>query len=301
VNIDVDTNPFDHSVASCNSSVNLLTGAVVATETAQVVSINKNSRKVADTMIKGFFNTIRLEIGQQTMELSKLIDAKLLYLRELAKSLVDKQKEMEVNYNRISSRYLNIFNNLNHELENRIFELDKPAFVFKRNIDSHSNRTFGNDLVNTVAVFGKESGELQAKIAASIAKKRALNAIRQAHIFLWKQKKLQSTINRSMLNENDAATRFSPVCFIETGGEKNQMDRNVYQPGFLPQMNKNEMLEVFKTQHWATATKEQKDNLQRHFNSEVSNAYSASNNQHDERVRNMIVRIFDVNSIKSIH
>jgi hypothetical protein len=300
VNIDVDTNPFDHSVASCNSDVNLLTGAVVATETAQVVSINKNSIKIADTIIKGFFHTIRLEIGQQAMELSQLIDATLAHLWKQAESCVNIQKRMEADYNRISSQYLKIFNDLNRELENRIFELDKSAFVFKRNIDSHSNRTFGNDLVNTVTVFGKEGGELQAKISASVAKKRALNAISQAHIFLWKQKKLQATINRSMLNENDAATRFSPVCFIETGGEKNQMDRNVYQPGFLPQINKNEMLETFKTQHWGTATKEQKDNIQRHFNSEVSNAYSASNNQHDERVRNMIVHIFDVNSIQSI-
>ena len=39
VNIDVDTNPFDNSVAHCNSSVNLLTGAVVATEAAHTTHV----------------------------------------------------------------------------------------------------------------------------------------------------------------------------------------------------------------------------------------------------------------------
>ncbi len=257
VNIDVDTNPFDRSVASCNSSVNLLTGAVVATEAAQLVSIDKNAKKVAGTIVKGFFDYIRSDISQQVMELSQRIDAQLLHLRELAKNCVGKQKQMETDYNRISSRYLKIFDDLNNELENRIFQLDKPAFVFKNNIDTHSNRTSDNDLVSTVAVAGREGGELQAKISASVTKKRALNAINQARLFLWKQKKLQSTVNRSMLNENYSATRFLPVCFIETNGDKSQINKNVYHPDFLPKINQNEMFENFKVQNWANGSKEQ--------------------------------------------
>jgi len=183
-------------------------------------------------------------------------------------------------------------------LENRIFELNKPAFVFKNDNDKHTIRTIGNDLVSTVTVFGSEGGGLQAKISASVAKKRALDAINQANIFLWKQKKLQATINRSMMSENITATRFSPACFIETNSEKNQIGKSVYIADFLPKTNPNELIEKFQKQSWAAATKEQKENIQRYFNSEV-NAY-ASNNKHDERVKEMIVKIFNVNSIKSI-
>ena len=299
VNIEVDTNPFDRSVSNCNGNVSLLTGAVVATQTAQVASINKNAQKVAGSIIKGFFDYIRSDISQQVMELSQRIDAQLLHLRELAKTCVAKQKQMETDYNRISSRYLKIFDDLNHELENRIFEIDKPVFVFKNKIDSHSSSISDNDLVSTVAVLGKESGELQAKMSASIAKKRALSTINQANVFLWKQKKLQSTINSSMMTENYSATRFSPVCFVETNGEKSQISKDVYQPDFLPEINQNKMIESFKIQNWANTTKEQKENIQRYFNSELSTAYT-SGNQHEERVRDMIVKIFDVGSIKSI-
>ena len=297
VNIEVDTNPFDRSIAGCNTSVNALTGAVVATEAAQIASIVKNSKKVANTIVDGFFGYIRSEISQQIMELSQKIDAHLLHLRELAKNCVAKQKQMEVDYNRITSRYLKIFDDLNNELKNRIFELNKPAFIFKSDNDKHTIRTIGNDLVSTVTVFGLESGELQAKISASVAKKRALDAINQANIFLWKQKQLQSTINQSMLKESMGAIRFLPFCFVETRGEQNQIRKKVYQADFLPKTNTNELINKFQTQSWVSGTKEQKDNIQRYFNLEVSNAYTA-NNQHDERVKETLVKIFNINSIK---
>jgi hypothetical protein len=206
---------------------------------------------------------------------------------------------METDYHRISSRYLKTFNDLNNELENRIYELNKPAFEFKYNIDNHANRTTGNDMVNTVTVFGLETGTLQAKISASIVKKRTLNAIRQANIFLWKQKKSDTTIKQSMLNENISAVKYLPVCFIETNNEKSQIGKNIYQSGFLPDTNANRMIEKFQSQRWKDTTKENKDIIQRYFNSEVSNAYS-TDSSHNNRVKEMIVGFFDENSMKSI-
>jgi len=298
-NIEVDTSPFDRSVGHCNSSVTSLTGAVIATEAAQVASININSKKVARTIVDGFFGYIRSEISQQIAELSQKIDAYLGDLREKAKTCAAKQVQMETDYHRITSRYLKTFNDLNNELENRIYELDKPAFEFKDSIDHHANRVTGNDMVSTVAIVGLEAGSLQAKISASIVKKRALNAIRQANIFLWKQKKSDTTIKRSMLNENISATKYLPVCFIETNDEQSQIGKNIYQSGFLPKANTNRMIEKFQSQRWKDTAKENKDIIQRYFNSEVSNAYS-TDNSHNNRVKEMIVGFFDANSMKSI-
>lgn len=141
VSIEVDTEPFDNSVEHCNTNVNLLTGAVVATEAAQIVSIDKNSKKVAETIITGFFGYIRSEISQQIAELSQNIDAQLMHLKELAQSCLAKKKQMEGDFTRISSRYIKIFDDLNNELSNRIYELDKPTFVFKKELDNQSIRT----------------------------------------------------------------------------------------------------------------------------------------------------------------
>lgn len=299
VNIDVDTRSFDTGVASCNNSVNLLTGAIVAAKEAHIESIDLNAKEIGSTIVKGFFKTIRTEISQQIMELSQQINSNLTHLRELVKACEAKKKQMEVDYNRTSDQYLNIFDDLNKELENRIFELNKPAFVFKRNSDNQTTRTSGNDLVSTVAVFGKEVGELQAKISTSIAKKRALDTINQANVYLWKQKKTENAIAQSMLNSNVAASIFIPVCFLETLDEKNQINKKVYQSTLLSQINSNNIIENIKAKSCTNIPKESKENIQRYFNTEISNSFS-SNDLRNNRVKDMVVKLLDLSSTKSI-
>ena len=299
VNINVDTNPFDQSINHCNNTVNGLTGAVVATQTAQVASIQSNSKRVAKTIIDGFFKTVRSEISQQILELSKKIDAHLLHLKELAKSCIDKQRQMEIDYNRVSARYLKIFDDLNKELYNRVYELNKPAFAFKDNTDKHAIRTTGNDLVATVSVFGSESGELHSKISASIVKKLAFNAIELSNNYLVAQKKLNNTINQSMFKENVSSKKYYSACFIEAYIDKNQTGTSIYQPDYFSTTNSIELIEKFRSQSWIKTSKETTDNIQRYFNIEISNAYS-SGDQHENRVREMIAKIFDINSIKCI-
>ena len=299
INIEVDTLVFDHSVYDCNTSVNLLTGAVVASETAQISSIDTNSKKLAETIVVGFFSYIRSEISQKIMELTQKIDSHLLHLRELTKTCIGKQKQMEGDYNRISSRYYKIFTDLNKELENRIFELDKPSFLFKKGIDSHIGRTTENDLVNTVTIFGKENSELHVKISSSIAKKSALNAINRANVFLIKQKILQNTINKNMHKEKRALTFFIPVCFIETIDKMNQLNNLVYQVDFLPKNHQNMLVENFIKLPWVNSIKKQQEKVNDYFNSEVNIVYKTNNN-HDERVKAMIAKIFNLNSIKFV-
>lgn len=265
----------------------------------QIVSIDLNAKQIGNTIVEGFFKTIRTEISQQIMELSQQINSNLMHLRELAKACEAKKKQMEVDYNRKSNQYLKIFDDLNKELENRIFELNKPAFIFKRNSDNHTARTSGNDLVSTVAVFGKEGGELQAKISTSIAKKRALDTINQVNVYLWKQKKTENAIAQSMLNSNVAASIFAPVCFLETVDEKNQINKKVYQSSLLSQINSNNIIENIKAKSWTNIPKESKESIQRYFNTEISNSFS-SNDLRNNRVKDMVVKLLDLSSTKNI-
>jgi hypothetical protein len=305
VNIEVDTIAFDNSVENCNTNVNLLTGAVVATEAAQIISIDKNAKKVGKTIVDGFFGYIRSEISQQIAELTQGIDSQLMHLRELSKAVVDKKRQMEGDFLRISSRYIKTFDDLNNELSNRIFELDKPTFVFKKELDNQSIRTTNNDLVNTVAIFGKEGSELQSKISASIAKKRALDTLNKAKVFLWQQKKLNKTVQQSMLNESTAALQYSPVCFIETNADKNQISTGLHAPSFVSALQenqtKNELIEQFNesTNSWSTITKDYTDNLKLYFNSELNKSYTTAD-QHSVRVKAMIQKIANLGSIQTI-
>ena len=295
--IDIDTGLFDEGVTNCITNVSKLTEAIGATEAAQIDSINTNTEKIARTIINGFFKATHAEISRQIAELLQKVDAHLVLLRELAKSCIAKQKQMETDYNRISSRYLKIFNDLNSELKNRVFEMNKPAFTFKSSIDINIARTTNNDLVDTVAVFGTEEGGLNTKIGASIVKKRVWDTIKKVNEFLWKQKKINSTINRNLLNEKRTAKRYLPVCYIESCNEKNQLEKNVYQPDFSSKVNPGELITKFKSHNWAEATQEKKEAIQRYFYMELNRSYTAGN-PHDNRVKEMIASVFDINFIK---
>jgi len=212
---------------------------------------------------------------------------------------------MEGDFLRISSRYIKTFDDLNNELSNRIFELDKPTFVFKKELDNQSIRTTNNDLVNTVAIFGKEGSELHSKISASIAKKRALDTLNKAKVFLWQQKKLNNTVQQSMLNESTESSQYSPVCFVETKADKNQITKGLHAPSFVSALQenqtKNELIEQFteSSNSWSVITKEYSDNLKLYFNSELNKSYTSAD-QHSVRVKEMIQKIANLGSIQTI-
>ena len=84
-NVTVDTDPFDESVEHMKDGVDLLTGSVAATEAAQVSSIRENSARIGQTIISGFFKTVKSDISQQITELRTRTDALLVQLNELAK------------------------------------------------------------------------------------------------------------------------------------------------------------------------------------------------------------------------
>ncbi len=302
VNIHVDTDSFDASVGNCNQNVNILTGAVVATQTAQVASIKKNAKKIASTIIEGFFKTIRYEISQKMTELSQKVEALIVHLKELATATLGKKKEMEADYNRITERYTKIFNDLNTELSNRIFELDKPVFLFTKETNIQSARTTSSDLVNTVAVFGRESGDLQAKVSASLTKKRALDTLEKAKAFLWQQKMLDYTLIKCVSKIGGAGKYYSPVSFIETNLDSQRINKEMHTPSYLSTLNDtktNELLEAFAdaSGKWNNMPGDQKDAIVMYFNAELSKHYP-QNDTHSQRVKKTIMNLVNNSSIK---
>lgn len=299
VNVEVDTDPFEKSINDCNQLVGGLTEAVVATEVAQIASINTNAKKVSGAIIKGFFSTIRSEITQQIAELQSQVDATLIHLRGLAQRCVEKQKQMERDYNSIAKRYLKTFEDLNNELSNRIYELNKPTFTFSKQSNQQNNRACENDLVSTVTIFAKEEAELVAQVSASVAKKRALDTIEKVNTFLQKQKQLEELINLNMLKESKNATAYTPICFIETENEQKQIDKKLYQQEFIPQMPTNELIDNFLKQNWYKLPEENTVQIERYFNIEVDNRYS-NIDEHSSRVKAHILKMLQLNEIECI-
>ena len=130
ITIDVDTNAFDSSVANCNSAVNGLTTAVVATEAAQVESKRRTSTQIAASIVKGFFEYVGADLSQKMKELSSKCESLFVALMGHKDNCLAKSSQMQDDYNRIFKRYAKIFDDLDKETVSRIEVLDRPTFQF---------------------------------------------------------------------------------------------------------------------------------------------------------------------------
>jgi len=305
VNIYVDTAPFDNSVDTCNRRITQLTGSVIETESAQIESVSRNSARIASSIIGGFFGYIRSELSQQVTELAQNIDANLMNLRELVQACAAKKVQMEVDYNRITNRYIKIFNDLNKEVTNRIFELDKPAFLFKKDMDRYNDRAAENDIVNTTTISWSENGNLQASISASTLKKRAFDTLRKTKTFLWTHKMMNTMIQKSMLNENHTGFKYAPICFLETKKGKKRISRKLFMPDYIPTLHDDRTSSNLKDQFlstsgWETVPKEYAEQLNIYFKHELNKSYAVSD-PHSVRVKDMIQQIAHLDAINIIN
>ena len=290
IDIDVDTRPFDREVQECNLTVGGLTGAVVATETAQIASIRQNSRKVGSTIVNGFFDTVRSELSQQIMELSTKIDATLIHLQKLAQRCKENQAKMQVDYGRLTSRYMKTFEDLDKELENRIFELCRPAFVFKRTTDECTTGIVCSDMTTTAAISGSEQARLEAQIASSLTKRRAVDTIKQANHFLTKQKRTEYVLNNSSIDENVEGNIYLPVCYIETK-DNGITNRNTFKHGMLDKVNAAQLTERISQSEIQNELESENKQLEENFNRQVGSTFK-DDDMHSKRVMNYVTKLF---------
>lgn len=290
IDIDVDTNPFDREVRDCNMTVGNLTGAIVATETAQVASIYNNSRKIGGTIVKGFFDTVRSELSQQIMELTTKVDTTLLHLQKMAQRCKEKQLQMQNDYGRLTSRYLKTFDDLNNELENRIFELCRPAFIFKRTTDERTLAAICSDIATTAAISGAEQTRLEAQITSSLTKRRAVDTILQANHFLTKQKRTEYVLNHSAIDESAEGNIYLPVCYLETN-DNGITNRHTFKHEMLDSVNATQLAECISQSGIQNELESENKQLEESFNRQVGSMFKGDD-KHNKRVMNYVTNLF---------
>lgn len=305
INVHVDTVQFDGNVGRVNRNVDLLTGAVIATEAAEIQTKRETSMQIGETILRGFFRTISSELEQQIVELTERVNSTVMTLRDLAKATLSKTKQMETDYNRISGHYHKIFGDLNHELENRITEIDKPAFRMKREIDGQKVRAVDSDSVNTVLVAGSESNGLVSKLSASVSKARAYETLDKARMFIMQQKELNRRIQSRTFNDSREGEIYIPIGFVQTLGDKLQIGKEVYLPDINDRMMHTDRFNKVaisnfeaKGHRWEPVADNRRDLVELYFNSEADRM--PEDNAHDKRVKDMLRRIADIGAMETL-
>lgn len=216
ITIDVDTNAFDASVGQCNNAVNALTGAVVATEAAQVESKRQASKQIASTIVKGFFDYVGADLSQKIKELSSKCESLFIALMGHKDNCLSKSKQMQDDYNRISKRYSKIFEDLDKETVSRIEVLDKPTFQFAESAQNLVDRNSNTELLGISTISANENIKLETVLSCSHVKQQASVLLDKANCYLQGTYRLANSV-RDMLDDSQAENDILlPVMFVES-------------------------------------------------------------------------------------
>ena len=217
----LDTKPMAHEMTSISNHIKGTTAAVVAMQTAVVLAEQKAADQVCSNVNKGFYTMMRSQISQKIASLQSQVDSYLMQLNAQRKQLLAIRTRMERDYNMICNRYMRLFNGLNQNLRQRVFELDKPTIDFAvREVERVSNRT--KYLTATVPVAQVESLADSQKILASNIKNRGAKVIASMSAFLSASLQQKKLTDKVLLTHNHAQTESLaiPVLISECNFDK---------------------------------------------------------------------------------
>jgi hypothetical protein len=221
-NYTVDTRLLATEIGSVSQNVKQAATAVSAMQTAVVLAEEKAADYVCEHVNKGFYALIRSQISQKLAKYQSEVDSHLLQLEQQKKVLLGMKDRMQRDYTMIARRYIKLFNELNINLKQRIYELDKPTI---RLAVKESDKLFNRSkyLSATVPVAQLESLAGSQKILASNLKYRGLNVIKSIRGFLFDMKNQKNITDRILIqdeNHTESKTIFVPAVICECNRDK---------------------------------------------------------------------------------
>lgn len=295
INIQVNTDHFDQQINNCNSQVDMLTGSVVATEAAQVAAVRHNARRIGDTIVRGFFKTVQSDLTQQIAALQSNIDSLIIHLKDLSNRCLGKRNQMQTDYQRISSRYLKLFSDLDHELENRIHAIDAPIFDFTRHTDATTQAALTEGGIGVAAVSSAETARLHAQISAAMAKKNAKVAIDKSERFLDSQYTTDELLSHCLRPGGEAEMVYAPYILVDTTVAPMQSTQHLYSSPVLPEGISAMLQQGLNECPWQGRVADTDQRIiADYFNHEVGNLYQEAPTAHTQRVASMTARLFNL-------
>jgi len=299
-NYTVDTKPMAEEMRSVSRHVNATTGAVVAMQTAVIIAEEKAADHVCNNVNKGFYSLIRSQISQKMAKLQSEVDSHLMQLVQQKNALLSIKNRMQKDYNMIASRYIKLFNGLNSNLKQRVFELDKPTIDFAvKEVDKVSNRS--KYLTATIPIAQLESLAASQKIVASNVKYRGLNVIKSMRSFLFEMNTQKKLTDQILINDGrytETATVYIPIVICECNRDKTDAGveisvSDVELDNISKSAIKNTAFAELNQIEWQAKSSP---------NTEVKSEFSklVSSSSKSQRVKDMATKLFQSNNYQTI-
>jgi len=299
-NYTVDTKPMAEEMRSVSRHVNATTGAVVAMQTAVIIAEEKAADHVCNNVNKGFYSLIRSQISQKMAKLQSEVDSHLMQLVQQKNALLSIKNRMQKDYNMIASRYIKLFNGLNSNLKQRVFELDKPTIDFAvKEVDKIYNRT--KYLTATIPIAQLESLTASQKILASNVKYRGLNVINSMRSFLFEMNTQKKLTDKILINDGrytETATLYIPILIYECNRDKTDAGveisvSDIELDNISKSAIKNTAFAELNQIEWQAKSTP---------NAEVQSEFSklVSSSSKSQRVKDMAMKLFQSNNYQTI-
>ncbi len=296
----IDTHPMADEIKTVSTHITGTTAAVVGMKAAIIAAENSAAEHVCENVNKGFYTLIHSQISQKIAKLQSEVDSHLMKLNQLRKQLLGVKGRMEHDYGMISQRYLKLFNGLNKNLRQRVFELDRPTTDFAvKDVNALSNRT--KMLTATVPIAQLESLSMSQKIIASNMKYRGMRVIDSMTNFLAdmnKQREITEQILLSSRRNNNDASLMIPIIISETEADKyGNKCVDVYVSGLKLQTRTKEYIR--NAIHTETMNLEWEEGS---VNNDIKSAFSTllSNSSASQRVKDTAHKLFTAHNYQTI-
>ena len=310
INIHVDTNPFDTSVSGAAASVDTLTGAVAAMETAQIVSIEENSKNIADRIISGFFHTINSDLTTQKTENSMLLKSKFALLSEYGKALSDKKERMESDMARIREHYGAIFRDIDKDYQSRIHELDKAAFLYT---EIGRDKTILNPEKKDVPMLVMQASETEkfdGLITTARLRNKISSVVSSVMDYLYRTQSYKTMVSSILDNESssNAKNECVPVVFFKEKSD-NHSECRCFSPDFkgkdMAIDRTGDYVNRIPDSTWTGISENEFSIIDQSFSKYLEQMYSTENAKTTEmiRVSNEIKRLWteSKNSLRTVN
>jgi hypothetical protein len=308
--INVDTDPFDNSVDSFNTSVNVLAGSVVAMNAAQCAAIHQTATEVSAAVINGFFNTVNTELTQQIQALDSAMQAGLGLLLEQGKAVGDRKNVMEGDYNRISSRYVKLFADLDNECYKRIFALDKRSFSLSEKVQKEllSELTGDTAAMNLLGV--EEVSSSKTLVFVSSLNRKVLEVLKTLHDYITQESRINALVNSFLFNEDvgENIPLNIPVLWSESDQtEASGVNRECFVPGYIDPQGRQAITEKVNAfcsgsspSAWEEVEKSEKESLNREFNILAEKQYANAEGAEEQRVYKTLMSLWQNSQQQSL-
>lgn len=149
-----------------------------------------------------------------------------------------------------------------------------------------------SDMINVVALAGKENAILDAQIGTALAKQHAQKALSEANLFLTKKMSTESTITHCKLDDNCEQTFYAPVCCALLTDEHNVQNNIAFGSEILPNSVSEEISQRMDTISVPELSAEEKESIDVYFKNYV-NEFKPTD-EHSARVLGLISKLYSI-------